>query len=218
MLLAQILARRHKKASRAARRIAQHVARFRRDHLDHQPDDVARRAKLAVLTGGRDLGEHVLVKIALGVALLHRHLVDHVDDFGQQSRRRNRETRVLHVMRVGGLIAAQRSKERKHMLADQFVHVSGREMLEARPAIICVGTRRKAMVIIALGKQPPLDGLLQPSGFQFFERLQLVKPLDEKQISDLLDDFQRIGNPAGPEGIPDLIDLVTNFVGKHECF
>ena len=74
------------------------------------------------------------------------------------------------------------------------------------------------MVIIAFGKQPPLDGLLQPSGFQFFERLQLVKPLDEKQIGDLLDDFQRIGNPAGPEGIPDLIDLVTNFVGEHECF
>ena len=102
------------------------------------------------------------------------------------------------------------------MLANQFVHVGGREMLEARPAIVRVGTRRKAMVIIAFGKQPPLDGLLQPSGFQLFERLQLVQPLDEKQISDLLDDFQRIGNPAGPERIPDLIDLITNFVGKHE--
>ena len=87
MVLAQILARGDKKAGRAARRIAEHVARLRRDHLDHQPDDVPRRAELAVLTGGRDLGEHVLVQVALGVALLHRHLVDHVDDLRQQSRR-----------------------------------------------------------------------------------------------------------------------------------
>ena len=42
------------------------------DHLDHEPDDVARRAELAVLPGRGDLAEHVLVKIALGVALLHR--------------------------------------------------------------------------------------------------------------------------------------------------
>ena len=54
--------------------------------------------------------------------------------------------------------------------------------------------------------------------FQLFESLQLIEPLDEKQVSDLLDDFQRIGNPAGPEGIPDLVDLVSNFVGEHNCW
>jgi hypothetical protein len=72
------------------------------------------------------------------------------------------------------------------------------------------------MAIISFGKQPPLDGLLQSGGFQFFERLQLVKPLDKKQVSNLLDDFQRIRNPAGPERIPDLIDLASNIVGEHE--
>ena len=71
------------------------------------------------------------------------------------------------------------------------------------------------MVVVAFGKEPPLDGLLQPSGFQLFESLQLIKPLDEQQIGDLLDDFQRIGNSPGPEGIPDLINLVTNFVRQH---
>ena len=74
------------------------------------------------------------------------------------------------------------------------------------------------MVIIAFGKNAPLDRFLQPSGFVFFQRVQIVEPLDEKQVSDLLDDFQRIGDAAGPEGIPDWINLVTNFVGKHECF
>ena len=95
-------------------------------------------------------------------------------------------------MRVGGLVAAQRSKERKHVLADHFVHVRRREILEARPAIVRVRTRRAGMVVVTLGKQAPLDGRLQARGFQLFERLQLVQPLDEEQVSDLLDDFQRI--------------------------
>jgi hypothetical protein len=71
------------------------------------------------------------------------------------------------------------------------------------------------MVIIAFGQQPPLDGPLQPCGFQFFERLKFVQPLDEEQISNLLDDFQRVRNPAGPKRIPDLIYLVTNLIGEH---
>ena len=109
-------------------RIARH--RLRRDHLDHQPDDMAWRAELPVLTGGRDLREHVLVQVALGVALLHRHLVDHIDDLRQQSRRGNRETRVFHVMRVGRLVAAQCSKERKHMLANQLYMSAGGKCLK----------------------------------------------------------------------------------------
>ena len=58
----------------------------RRGHLHHQLDDVARRAELAVLPGAGDLAEHVLVEVALGVAVLHRDVVDHVHDLGQQRR------------------------------------------------------------------------------------------------------------------------------------
>ena len=54
-----------------------------RGQLDHQLDDVARRAELAVLPGGGDLAEHVLVDVALGVAVLHLQAVDHVDDLGR---------------------------------------------------------------------------------------------------------------------------------------
>ena len=85
MVLAQIFARRHKKPAVPHAGSHSTSRRLRRDHLDHQPDDVARRAELAVLPGGSDLGEHVLVEVALGVALLHRHLVDHVDDFGEKA-------------------------------------------------------------------------------------------------------------------------------------
>ena len=216
MALAQIFAGGDEKTGRAACRIADDVRRLRRDHLDHQPDDVPRRAELAVLAGSGDLAEHVLVQVALGVALLHRHLVDHVDDLREQARRRDREPRVLHVMRVGGLVAAQRPQERKDVLADDVVHVGRREMLEPRPAVVLVRARRARMVVLTLRKQPPLDRLFEPGRFQLFERLQLVQPLDEKQVSDLLDDFQRIGNAAGPEGIPDLVNLVANFVGQHK--
>ena len=56
-----------------------------RHHLDHQLDDVAGRAELAVLAGGGDLDEHVLVDVALGVAVLHRDLVEPVDGLLQSA-------------------------------------------------------------------------------------------------------------------------------------
>ena len=84
--------------------------------LDHELDDVARRAELAVLPGAGDLAEHVFVEVALGVAILHRHLVEHVHDFGEQRGRGDGEARVLHVMRVGGVVAAERAQEREDVL------------------------------------------------------------------------------------------------------
>ena len=73
MLFAQEFAGRDKEAAGAAGRIADHIARRRLGQLDHQLDDVARRAELAVLPGGGDLAEHVFVDVALGVAIVHRH-------------------------------------------------------------------------------------------------------------------------------------------------
>ena len=74
------------------------------------------------------------------------------------------------------------------------------------------------MVVVALGKDAPLNRRLQPGGFVLFERVQVVEPLEEKQVGDLLDDFQRVGDAAGPEGVPDAVDLVTDFVGEHNCW
>jgi len=51
----------------------------RRGHVHHQLDDVARGAELPVLPGGVDLAEHVLVEIALGVAVGHVDAVELVD-------------------------------------------------------------------------------------------------------------------------------------------
>ena len=32
---------------------------------------------------------------------------------------------------------------------------------------------------------------------------------------DLLDDFERVGYAAGPEGIPDLVDLISDLACEH---
>ena len=71
IVLDQILGSGDKEARRAAGRVANHVLRRRRGHIHHQLDDMTRGAELPVLPGGRDLAEHVLVKVALGVAVGH---------------------------------------------------------------------------------------------------------------------------------------------------
>ena len=79
---------------------------MRRDHFHHELNDVARRAELSVLSGARDLAEHVFVEVALRVTVLHRDAVDHVHDLREQRGGRNGEPRSFHVLRVSGLIAA----------------------------------------------------------------------------------------------------------------
>ena len=45
--------------------------------------------------------------------------------------------------------------------------------------------------------------------------MQVVEPLEKQEASYLLDDFERIGNAAGPEGIPEGIDFTADFAGEH---
>ncbi len=54
-----------------------------------------------------------------------------------------------------------------------------------------------------------------PGGFIFIESVQLIQTLEEQQIRDLLDDFEGIGNAAGPEGVPDAVNLAADIAGEH---
>ena len=101
VMAAQRLAHGHKKTRRAAGRIADHILGRGLGQFHHQLNDVARRAELAVLTGGGDLREHVLVEIALGVAANHGKRRDQIDHLDQQRRRGDGEAGVLHVLGVG---------------------------------------------------------------------------------------------------------------------
>jgi len=82
----------------AAGRVADLIARAGVHHLDHELDDVPRRTKLAVLPSGGDLAEHVLVEVALDVALVERKFIKRVDGLGEKVRRRDGEPGVLHVL------------------------------------------------------------------------------------------------------------------------
>jgi hypothetical protein len=140
--LPKVLPRRHQESRRVAGRVRDHVGGMRRGQFHHQPDDVARGAELPVRPGRGNLDEHVLVDIALGVPLLHRDVVEHVHHLRQQRRRRDGEARVLHMVRVRGVSAAELSRralEREEVVADHREHVGGREVLEARPAVVLVG-------------------------------------------------------------------------------
>ena len=112
---------------------------------------------LPFLASGGDFSEHVLVEIALRIAVLHRHVVDEVDNFGEQSRGWNREPCVLHVVGVGGFVGAEGLQEGENMLADDGVHLARLKILENRPAKVFVGT---LLGVFAWGENLPFDGLL----------------------------------------------------------
>ena len=56
--------------------------------------------------------------------------------------------------------------------------------------------------------------------FALWVHVALLKPNSTKVESIWLEsmlnnNFERVGDAARPEGIPDLIDLTANFAGKH---
>ena len=212
-MLAQVFAGGDEKARRAAGGVADDVLRRGRGHLDHEADDVARGAELAVLAGGGDLAEHVFVEVALRVAILHRHLVEQVHHLGQERRGGDGEAGILHVVGVGGAVAAQGAQKGEDVLVHDGEHVGRGKILETRPAQILVGA---ALGVVPLGKDAPLHRLFERGGFVLLQRVQVVQPPQEEQVGDLLDDFERVGDPPGPEGVPDAVDLIAEFTGEHK--
>ena len=165
MPLAQIFARGHQEAARAAGRVADDVLGLRRGHLHHEPDDVTRRAELAVLPGAGNLAEHVFVEVALGVPVFHRDLVEHVHDLGQQRGRGNGEARVLHVLGVGRAIAAQSAQEGKDVLADhRDTSRAASRVLEAGPAEVLDKTASCCPCL--LGRTAAPSASFQPVGLR----------------------------------------------------
>jgi hypothetical protein len=41
-----------------------------------------------------------------------------------------------------------------------------------------------------------------------------VQALEKERVGDLLNDFERTGDPAGPESVPGAINLIANFTSK----
>ena len=79
VVIGQILGGGDQEARSATGRVTNGVHRRGGHHIDHQLNDVAGGAELAVLAGGGDLAQHVFVKVALGVAVGHVDAVELID-------------------------------------------------------------------------------------------------------------------------------------------
>jgi hypothetical protein len=45
--------------------------------------------------------------------------------------------------------------------------------------------------------------------------VDLVQAFDEEQVGELLDDGERVGDAAGPQGVPDAVDFGFDFACDH---
>ena len=210
--VAQVFARRNEEAAGARGRVANGVGRRGGGHFHHQLDDVARGTELAVLPGAGDFAQHVFVEVALGVAVVHGHGVQQVHHLGQQRGRGDGEAGVFHVVGIRRIVAAQGAQEGEDMFAHDGKHFTGRFVFEAAPAQAVI---RPAPWVGAFGEDAALDGALQAGGLVFFQGVQVVQAAQKEQVGDLLDDFDGVGDAAGPEGIPDLVDFAFEVAGEH---
>ena len=77
-------------------------------------------------------------------------------------------------------------------------------MFEDAPAEVIVSP---AALVVAVREDAALDGLAETVGLIFGEGLEVVEAAEEEQVSDLLNDFEGVGDTTGPEGVPDGVDL-----------
>jgi len=114
---------------------------------------------------------------------------------------------------VGRFLTAQLPQEREHPLAHHLEH-RGRfaQFLEAAPAQLAPGS---ALPIRALREDAAAHGLLGSLAAALLQGFQLIQPPNEQQVGELLQNLQRVGDAATPEGISDPIDLVAQLAGEH---
>lgn len=87
------------KAARPRCRIANALGGLGRNHPHHYPNDVTRRAELAVASGGVEPAQQVFIKIALRALILLKnlHLINQLAGLDQQAGPVDLEFGVLHL-------------------------------------------------------------------------------------------------------------------------
>ena len=152
----------------------------------------------------------VLIHATSMEALTAVELVDHV---GQHTGRGHHEAGILHMVAVRRAPLAvplpllpERLDEGEHSVAHRLKHLLRRGLFEARPAEL----------VLLGGEDRILDGLAGAGGLGLFERVQIVEPLDEEQVGELLDDRERIRDAARPHRVPDVVHFGFEFAGDHD--
>ena len=109
---------------------------------------------------------------------------------------------------VGLPLLPQRLDKGKHPVSHRLEQLLGGGVLEMRPAQPVLVGREDRLV----------DGCAGARGLALLQGVKLVKPLDEEQIGELLDDRERIRDAAGPHRGPDAVDFGFEFACNHENF
>ena len=170
-------------AGRAARRVADPVSDIGVDQFHDHPDDVARGAELSVLPGGGELGEEILVDVALGVAVLGGdiHIIDDGDRFLEEGGFRDDEDGVLHLPGKERLLpVVERLDEGEDHVPDMLKHLLGGVVLPGRPPALLVVLEDRGI------RHPP-----QPCTF-LLDDIHVLKPLHEDEVGHLLDGLERV--------------------------
>jgi hypothetical protein len=182
-----------------------------------------------------DIALDILKGLAVfaGVALHHlENFVDGLHRFHQQHRLGDDEHGVLHVVGEVGFGTVQVFEKGEHLALHVLQHLFGLHVLEFAPAQaalvdfihFCVGVSFigffLAVVVPCFGAVLGWNPFPLEFGDVFFAReigigllflVQLVEPLHEQQVGDLLDGGKRVGDAAAPEFVPELVDLAFEF-------
>jgi hypothetical protein len=113
----------------------------------------------------------------------------------QEARLLDHQLRVLHVLGEARP-AVQLAEVREHLVAHHPQHLEPAELLEVLPASAGRCFPRTTRAKGFLCARPALVG-----------RLHHVEQAREHQERDLLDDRERVGDAAGPELGPELVDV-----------
>ena len=166
------------------------------------------RAELAVGSGCGELGEQILVHIPPDVRRRQAggvegvHLVHNLAELLGGG---DHKDGVVHVLRVGPLRAgAQSLQEGEHPLLDGVEHLRRRQIPEHGPLILPPVRTEDAGI-----------GNIQHHRLLGLGVVQAVQIVNEHEVGDLLDDRQRVGQPAGPEGLPERVNFAFQFAGDH---
>jgi hypothetical protein len=179
------------KARRAAGRVADHFGGLGVEQFDHELDDVARRAELAVDAGGAELAQHVFVEIALDVAVAQRQQVDLVT--AETSRLALGIRQVASFMYSPKVVfLPPRSRRCGNTWSRTWRSISRRRIRSSSSSAGSAGRGR-----ILVRRFAGAAGQLLEAGFVDVQQAR------EHQEGNLLDNGERVGDAAGPEFRPE---------------
>ena len=151
----------------------------------------------------------VVELLRLGVDLVHGG-----DDLLQHQGRGDLEDGVPHVLGVGTvLVGVEPLDEGEHQLLHHRVHLPGGEVVEPGPLELFPG--HGAVPHLDLPGKNALVGQAQHGALLGSQVVRLIQVVDEHEVGHLLHHVQGVGDAAGPEGLPEAVNFVSQFACQH---